>query len=411
LTFALHALGSSYTQFGIFAPNLMRQFGDQRRNLVVTPLGRGGTGWYMDEGEADFFEVWADVARRFRLDSERVALTGYSMGGYGTYRLGTKYPDLFGRAFTASAQPARGGWVPPAPPFDPSTGRATADTNTHPLLENARWVPYLDWMQAADVVVPYVAARAQQERFDKIGLRSELWTFAPGEHFTTFFLLDEWRAARDHLGEARVKRDPSRVNYAFLPDDDRPALGLRHDHAYWVSDLRARDLSGDPETDPARAEIDARSMAFGKGDPELQRITSARGDEVPGEVTSVEGTDWRRIPSTKPKNRLKLDLDNVRRATIDGERARLDGDEPLRVRIQSDGDGQMRLDVPLPRGAKVRRIDGPPLSAAGAAAPEVSLDRDGASFDVGEGTREYEIFVSGGSGSGRGFTRERGPDL
>ena len=34
----------------------------------MTPLGRGPDGWYTDEAEVDFFEVWADLARRFRLD-------------------------------------------------------------------------------------------------------------------------------------------------------------------------------------------------------------------------------------------------------------------------------------------------------------------------------------------------------
>src|SRR5665809_34592 len=136
---------------------------------------------------------------------------------------------------------------------------------------------------------------------------------------------------------------------------------LIHDHAYWVSDLRARDDTGEPETDPARGEIDALSLAFGEGDPETESVAGPRGGSGRPSPSVATGTKWTGIADRPKRNRLKVDLDNVRRATIDGERAKLDGDEPLRVRIESDGDGRMRLDVPLPKGAQVERIDGPPL--------------------------------------------------
>ena len=109
VTFALHSLSATYTQYAVFSPNQPRQLGDEEGRFYVTPLGRGPDGWYTDEGEVDFFEVWADLARRFRLDPTRVALSGYSMGGYGTYKLGLQWPDLFGAAFTVVGA---AGWRP-----------------------------------------------------------------------------------------------------------------------------------------------------------------------------------------------------------------------------------------------------------------------------------------------------------
>ena len=386
LTFSLHSLGGNYTQYAVFSPTQLRQFGDQRGNLVATPLGRGTDGWYTDEAEADFFEVWADIARNFRLDSERVALSGYSMGGYGTYKLGTQYPDLFGKAYTTVGPPGRGVWVPPAPP---SEGQSTLSTL---VLENVRWIPYLNWVEVADELVPYVGPRAQQARFDELGLRSQLWSFGPGEHFT-LAILDGWDAARDFLGDARVKRDPSRVNYAFVPAADRPKLGLVHDHAYWVSDLEARDASGDADTDPARAEIDARSLAFGEGDPPATKVTSAGGGASPPQLNTVEGTAWSPIPQAARENALDLSLENVSRSTVDGARARLRGGERLRVRVKSDGAGSVRLDLELPDGVTVQRTEGGPVVAqlAAATAPEVALDRAGATFTVAPGTRTYVL--------------------
>ena len=382
LTFTLHSLAGTYTQYKVFSPNQLRQFGDQRGDLVVSPLARGPDGWYTDEGEVDVFEVWADVARNFDLDPESVALSGYSMGGYGTYKLGTQYPDLFGRAFTTVGPPGRGIWIPPAPA---SNGQ---HTNSNLVLENARWVPYLNWAGARDELVPYPGVRAQQARFDRLSLRSVLETFPNYGHFD-LAIQDQWGAARDFLGAARVKRDPSRVNYAFLPDADRPKLGLRHDHAYWVSRLRVRDRSGDPDTAPARGEIDVRSLAFGEGDPLTIRVTGAGGDGRP-QPTTMEGTAWDRLRRLRKRNRLRVSLQNVRAATVDGRRARLRGNRPLRIQIKSDGAGELRLNLSTPRGTRVRRL-GRDASLGRVDRSEVRLTRRRAIFRFRSGTREYVI--------------------
>lgn len=381
LTFSLHSLGGTYTQYAVFSPNQLRQFGDERGSLVATPLGRGTNGWYTDEAETDFFEVWADVARHFELDPEKVALTGYSMGGYGTYKLGTQYPDLFGKAFTTVGPPGRGIWVPPAPPSD------GADTNSNPVLENVRWIPYLNWVQASDELVPYAGPRAQQMRFDALGLRSQLWTFSPGEHFT-LAVVDGWARARDFLGDARVTRDPFRVDYAFIPAADRPKLGLVHDHAYWVSRLRARDLSGEPKSNPARAEIDARSLAYGQGDPVTHSVAGTAGadGDVPKPDT-VEGTDWDGLTAVAPENALVAKLRNVASGEIAGTRARLDGSRRLRVDLDSDGPATVRLQLPIADGMQVERIDG-----ESGPAPEVKVDPAGATIALpGAGRRVYRL--------------------
>ena len=384
LTFSLHSLGGTYTQYAVFSPNQLRQFGDQRNSLVVTTLGRGTNGWYTDEAEADFFEVWADVARNFNLDSEQVALSGYSMGGYGTYKLGTQYPDLFGKAFTTVGPPGRGVWVPPAPPSD---GGQT--TNSNLVLENARWVPYLNWVEAGDQLVPYSGPRAQQARFDALGLRSQLWTFSPGEHFT-LAIADGWDAARDFLGEARVTRDPWRVHYAFVPSADRPKLGLVHDHAYWVSKLRARDASGDPRTAPARAEIDARSLAYGEGDPVTRPVRGGGAGSGAPNVNTIEGTEWASIPRVATENALTATLRNVGSGEIDGRRARLDGSRRLRVVLDSDGPATVRLDLPFPRPVRVERI-----GEEAEPAPEVTTDAAGATIQVPSAGKRTYMFAPG----------------
>ena len=381
LTFSMHSLGGTYTQYAVFSPRQLTQFGDERANLVATPLGHGPDGWYTDQAEVDFFEVWRDVAQHFQLDPERTYPTGYSMGGYGTYKLGTEYPDLFARAFTTVGPPGRGIWPVVRPP---SPGGQ--DTLTTLKLQNTRWLPYLNWVGAQDQLVPYVGPTAQQDRFDALKLRSELWTFQ-SEHFG-LAVLDQWAAARDFLGPNRRQGDPSRVNYVFVPAADRVELGLRHDHAYWVSELRARSTAGDPNTNPASGEIDARSLAFGEGDPETATVGGAVTAGAPSPAVR-RGTRWTGVASKAKENALELSLRNTATARLDGRRAKLDGSQRLRVKVGADGAGRLRLDVPLPAGARVERTAGQPLTRA--AAPEVQLDRAGASFTLASGTREYVI--------------------
>ena len=108
LTFALHSLGGNYNQFSVFSPNQFVQLGDERGNLVATPLAHGPDGWYTDEAESDVFEVWADIDRHFNLDPDRSYVSGYSMGGYGTYKLGSRVPGPLGQGLH-HGRPARRG--------------------------------------------------------------------------------------------------------------------------------------------------------------------------------------------------------------------------------------------------------------------------------------------------------------
>ena len=348
LTLALHSGDATYTQYAVNGPHLYNELGDQRRSLVLTPFARGPDTQYTGVGEADVFEAWADVARHFALDSESVALTGYSFGGYGAYRLGVHYPDLFGRAFTGVGLPGIQGWAPPAPP-EPG-GEIS---NVHQLVENVRWVPYLNWAQVTDEINPYTGVRALADRFDALGLRNQLWTFTSGDHFL-LAIEDEWGPVRDFLGAASVQRDPSRVDYAFFPQADTPRFGLRFDHAYWVSHLRPRKTTGDPQTAPARGFISAKSLAFGEGDPAATRIQRSGAGEGPPTPATIDGVQWGTTPRRAATNALQVRLSNVRAATIDGCRARLSSASPIRVGITSDGGATVTLALPLASGTTVR---------------------------------------------------------
>ncbi len=231
LTLDLHSLGQQHWQYN--GSEGIQQLGEQRGDLVVTPLARGPDGWYQHEAEVDVFELWNDVARHFALDPDRVALSGYSMGGYGTYRLAGLWPDLFGRAFSVGGPPGEGVCLPPAPP---SGG---IETLSNLWLENVRNIPFLNVVAGQDQLVPIVGPRAQNlgapelgsEGFEQLGYRFRFVTYNPAEHFTLALLGYDIPYAPDFLGESRVDRDPRHVTFARVPASDDADLGLVHDHA------------------------------------------------------------------------------------------------------------------------------------------------------------------------------------
>jgi len=324
LTFALHSFGGTYLQHAVFSPNLLTQLGDERGSVVVTPSSRSLGGGYATEAEADVFEVWADVARHVRLDPARTAINGYSMGGFGAYRLAAAYPDLFAKAFTG---------VGPAGSSVPGSER------------NVRWVPFLNWVAAADELVTYDRARAAQARMVAAGMRSQLWTFA-GEHFTVA-ILDEWGEGARFLGDARVTRDPWRVSYLFDPKDDRADLGLGRDGAYWVLGVDARE--------PGKvASVDARSLASGERDAPLRAVTGTSvgvggfpagaraGAGVPLPPLAVEGQDWGPPASAARERALEVDLRGASSVLVDLRRAGFTGRAPVTVRLRTDGAAVLR---------------------------------------------------------------------
>src|SRR5437763_6408759 len=97
MTLLLHSLSANYNQYS----NTRNESAIGERgpgSIVLTTESRGPDENYENYGAADVFDAWADVARRYRLDPDWTATSGYSMGGVGTFKLGSQYPDLFARA-------------------------------------------------------------------------------------------------------------------------------------------------------------------------------------------------------------------------------------------------------------------------------------------------------------------------
>lgn len=388
LTLALHSLGQRYWQYN--GSTGVQQVGEDRDNLVATALARGPDGWYQHEAEYDVFEMWNDIAAHFTLDPDRAAISGYSMGGYATYRLGTLYPDLFGKAFSTVGPPGDGIWLPPAAP----TGGI--ETLSNLWLENARNVPFLNVAAGQDQLVPVVGPRAQNlgapevgvRGFDQLGYRFRFVLYQPAEHFTLALLGYDIPMATEFLGDARVDRDPHHVSFARVPASDDDSLGLVHDHAYWVSDLKPADTAsgagsdGGPST-PAKALVDAFSHGFGRGDAPSTPGTDTGVEPLP--YTEVNRS-WGEATEIPVANRLDLDLGNVGSVALDLARARLDPGTELTVEATADSAGQARLVGKFAKGTRVSR-DGELI--------DVKAGPKGVVLPIAEGSHTYTLVPPG----------------
>jgi hypothetical protein len=324
LTLLLHSLSANYNQFS-GSRNQSEFAARGSGSIVITPSGRGPDGWYYDHAGADTFEVWADVAYRYHLDPSFTDIAGYSMGGYGTYKFTSQFPDLFARAQPTVGPPGLGVWVPPAQP-EPGGEQS----NTERMLGSVRNVPFLIWDETTDELVPIAGVLKQVETLDTLGYRYEFDQFQAGEHLT-LAINDEFKPAAEFLGTATVDRNPPHVTYVYNPTMDFSADGTTAGHAYWVYGVTLRDGGGSAPL----GSVDVRSAGFGKGDPPPGETTHGAGALTGGQIPAIPYTSqakaWGPAPSALVADALYITAANVSSLTIDARRAHVDCAAALHV--------------------------------------------------------------------------------
>ena len=203
LTLLLHSLVLGQNQFAAIDPGLLHEVCAGRDSVVVTPLARGPSCWYFDEGELDVWEVWARVAEQLGTDPNRTVVSGYSMGGYGAYKLGLSYPEVFAQAVVLAGPPTCGvrllpGVDIPGDPLEPDS-RCAREGDTWRLLVNGRWLPFVVAHGLVDELVPFVGVADQVLELDRLGYRYR-FTVYPFEDHVAFLFKDEFGDAVSHMG-------------------------------------------------------------------------------------------------------------------------------------------------------------------------------------------------------------------
>ena len=329
LTWLLHSLTINHNQYSATMPELLRLACESRTSICATTLGRGPDGYYRQEAELDFWEVWRTLGRTYSLDPDRTIIGGYSMGGFGAFNMGLDHPDLFaGMVILASA--------------------ANEDL---PRLENARWIPYYHAHGMQDELVPYYEeAVPTVEELDRLGYRYRFdsyptkdhveWSLEDGQEFA-----GRWIAGRDRVR----RRNPGAIVYRWFPREVNRRWGIGPTGAWWVRGVRARDTTAD----------DARVRAVSRARPEARvRVFRESRNLIDPNGAPVQRKQlgWKRSSAPEARPRMILRLANV--GTV---KLRLRDTGLLRYRrsvIAARTDGPVSVVLKgLPAGARVL-VDG-----------------------------------------------------
>ncbi|MFL5909111.1 MAG: hypothetical protein ACJ768_00855 [Gaiellaceae bacterium] len=302
LVVSMHGLSANYNEF--LNSHEAEQMGDRGTgSIFASPESRGPDGSYKSYAEADVFEMWADIAHHYKLNPDMSDVTGYSMGGEGTYELASRWPDLWAKAFPIVGPPT------PAASFT--------------ALRN---VPVMAWYGHTDELVGPEDSEQAFLDAERAGIRYDHWEFVPAGHVTEGNN-DQYAPAAAFFGDSTVDRDPAHVTYVVDPSTDTKADSPT-DHAYWLSSLTVRK-AGSPGT------IDAVSHGFGAGDPSVLPVAFSAGTldggahgPLPYERRTIA---WGPTPSAPVADRLDVNATNLATAAIDVARAHVDCNVDLHV--------------------------------------------------------------------------------
>ena len=337
LTLVLHSLNVNHNQYGLFNPAFLDAVCEERRSVCVTPLGRGPDSWYFGEGELDVWEVWNRVASVFALDPTRTTVSGYSMGGFGTYRFGLEHPDLFAQAVVLAGPPncslrvVKGAEVP----ANVGLRECESEADTSVLVENGRELPFYIGQGAADELVLSPSVVEQAGRFDALDYRHRFELYPRGH--VEWAETGTFEGASAWIADRVVPPDPARITYRWYASHQRPDLGVGPERVWWLSGLKAREA-----TPGFTARVDAVSSALPAIVPTVERATDAVAN-ADGAATVQELT-WGAVRSTPGSGKaVEATLEGVAAATFDLARAGFRPADTGVVTVTSDGPAEITL--------------------------------------------------------------------
>jgi hypothetical protein len=344
LTWVLHSLGVNLNQYGALDPHQLQQECQQRHTICATTEGLGPDGWYFDKSEQDFWAVWHALASSYRLDPRRTAISGYSMGGWASYKLGLAHPDLFSQAMPLEGPPdcgirflALNGQEVTTSAGDGTTGHCSSDGKTNPLLDNARWLPYVVTQGGLDELVPAPSNVQATNTLRDLGYRYTFF-FLPADDHLAYATQDRFGGVIKALGKRvpRVRRNPARIDYTWYPSLTSRKLGIGTTSAYWVTHMQS--TTSKPG---ALASVSAHSFAI--RDPAVKPVLTGPttvSTPLPAERTTQR---WKRGARPAAHRRLVLSLHAVRSLTINASRAHIGCVKGARIIATTDHKVRLRL--------------------------------------------------------------------
>lgn len=236
-------------------------YGSKDWATLVGPTNRRPYGFdWEDWGRLDALEVLADARRRYPHDPARTQITGHSMGGHGTWAIGSLYPDRFAAVgpsagWISFATYAGGRSARPEPGDDPVAALVRRASLDHDTLQRA---PNLLRQQVyilhgdADDNVPVTEARRMREELTALKHPSLGYHEQPGAGHWWGGECVDWKPLFDLFATARLTPNPAEVSFVTT----NPAVSARCGWATIVQQEKAMLRSRiDGRVDPASGEL------------------------------------------------------------------------------------------------------------------------------------------------------------
>jgi len=212
LMLALHGYQQNIQKWDNLMGDVRKSALDSLNIIRVAVYGRRNH-FYQGAAEEDVLTVMKLIQSTYSIDSNRVYLTGSSMGGFGTWIIGLTHPDLF-----AALSPA----CPPSVFFGT---RLLGSLSPHEYIVNAQHLPARIYHGAADSTVNVSNSRQMVSRLKEMNY-DYVYNEYPGVGH------DVWNQA-----EADSSRLPWLMKYTrngYPTNIDYKSFYLRYGKAYWL---------------------------------------------------------------------------------------------------------------------------------------------------------------------------------
>jgi hypothetical protein len=339
LTWILHSLGANLNQYGGVAPSQLKEECQDRDSICATTEGFSEGQWYYAQAEVDFWDVWHQLALTYDLDPDTTVMSGYSMGGWASYKLPEEYPDLFAQSTPLEGPVICGLRVYGSLQSAAGAGQCTSDGDSTPQIVNLEWIPYVMTYGGIDELVPFAGGQEQIAQFRSLGYRFYAVDY-PIEDHMVFSVQNDFTPADSQLHALGRVQNPGSFQFRWYPDlmgevghiGRAGEIGPTRD--YWISGLAGRD------TAPGKfASVSADSHAIRQT---RHTATEHFGVSAGFEPTpaAIDQETWSPNGATKVSQLLTLSFANVSRASVNTVRAKL---RCATIRATTDGDTALTL--------------------------------------------------------------------
>ncbi len=159
LIIALHGMGGDENSyFDQYLQGAFKVEAEKRGYIVACPKGRQPASMYLGAAERDVIDVLEEVRRAYRIDADRIYMTGHSMGGYGTWSVAMNHPEVF-----AALAPVAGGGNPAG-------------------MSKIAHIPQLVVHGDDDKTVPVERSRVMVDAAKKLSIEVKYLEIAGGDH-------------------------------------------------------------------------------------------------------------------------------------------------------------------------------------------------------------------------------------